>query len=316
MRAAASCPDGSELVSKNGPAGKDGVDGRDGQDGKDGKDAEAPCTLTDNGDGTFDLSCGDVSVVLGDECENGFPGDVRYGANPTDEEAKLLTLFQATSCTWIRGDLVVKEYEGEQLPRALSRIVKVDGDAEFLDNEHLTKISLPRLTTVGGELYVALNGALETIDFPALTTIEGDLTVGGNHALVDLDGFPAVESIGLLSIYENSSLERVSNFVALESVGGIKVWWSAALESIAEFPALEAIVGFGQGVGTPYPILYVAENDVLSSVGKFGTVDFIDGHVEIMDNPELDHSGIEDLLDGIQVTGDTRICGNKNGPDC
>lgn len=76
------------------------------------------CTLTDKGDGTQELTCGDVTITLGDKCEEGFKADLVVG-KPADSSGKTISsptytpgqdlslqLFEMTNRTWVRGQVV------------------------------------------------------------------------------------------------------------------------------------------------------------------------------------------------------------------
>lgn len=335
------CPDGSEIVVKNGTNGapgedgnngKDGAQGQSGKDGKDGKDP-SPCTLTDNADGTQTLTCGTTSVVIGDNCEQGFPSDVVV-TDPSHDEGILLTLFQATSCTWIRGDLVVAEYPGEQLPKALSRIEQVDGSVvigfEDYGNEALTSISFPNLAIVGSDLIIEENHALTQLDgFPVLEHVGGDFGVWANPELVNVGDFPALKSVAMLDFWNNPKLVSIGSFDELESaeamywetsealtdmgrfpkltsVQGFYVYYNDALETLSEFPALETIDGDVQ----------IMDNAELTSLAGLSAVQTITGDVTIVDNAKLAQCHVDELLDGIDVQGDMLVELNDDDATC
>jgi len=319
------CPDGSEVVVRNGADGEKGDKGEKGDD--------RACTLGES-DGKYTLTCGDHSVVIGDSCADGFPLDVVV-RDDTDEYATLLTLFEVSNCTWIRGDVSIRN-TGE-IPPALLRVERIDGDLEIVHidleelilpnltelatgvkiaaNASLAKVELPSLTTAGIVL-IAENDALTSVSMPVLGTVGEGLAIYNNPSLPAIDGFSAVESMGTLYVAQNASLETIGNFASLVSVGSIELWDNDALESVAEFPALEELKGFGDGASAEYSILWASDNAVLSSFGKLGSVSTIDGHVSFMNNPELLESAIDDLLDGIDVTGTVVTCGNKGGSGC
>jgi len=317
------CPDGSELVVRNGNDGEKGDKGDDGD--------QAACTL-DESEGKLTLTCGDQSVGIGDACTEGFPADVYVAAGEADGAASLL-LFQVSNCTWVRGSVLIRDVDA--IPELLSRIEKIDGSLEVYETG-LEAVSLPNLTEVGS-LYVGQNELIESVDFPALTkagglfiednavitdlafpslaSVEHDLYIDGNDGLTTVDAFASVETIGgWLHFANNPNLETVGNFTSLASVAGIELWNNETLVSVADFPALEEIAGFGEPiVGS---LLYVANHLALSSFGKLGSVSTIDGDVTFEYNLELPQSDIDDLLDGIDITGSQYICGNKGGPAC
>lgn len=313
------CPDGTELVVQNGQPGEKGDKGDDGD--------EAACTLGEEG-GKYTLTCGDQTVVIGDACEDGFAMDLE--ADPT---SGVYMLFRMSNCTWVRGNVIIDGVS--EIPELFSRIEKVGGALVVVDTD-VEEVSFPNLTEVG-ELYVDGNGSLTTLDFPALTKagyfaieendaltnlsfpelteVVRDFYVMENHALTSVDGFPKLETVGSwFSIGDNAALETIGNFTSLKRVGGLEIWDNTVLTSVADFSALEKIAGSDGVAG--FSLLYVGFNPVLASFGGLGSVSTIDGNVTIMENPELSQDDVDALLEGIDVTGDKNVCGNKGGDAC
>ena len=108
----------------------------------------------------------------------------------------------------------------------------------------------------------------------------------------------------------------MSNFAALKTVGGIRVEDNLALETVADFSALDEITGFEEGADADYAIVHIEDNLALRSFGKLGTVSEIDGHVRIVNNPELTQADVDILLAGISISGDVIACNNKDGDVC
>ena len=302
------CPDGSEAVvhdgrtgapGRDGERGRNGLDGANGKDGKDGKDVESPCVLTDNPDGTHSLTCGDQSVVIGAPCDHGYPYSLLVTDSGAPESTNLM-LFQVTSCTWVRGDVVVTSFAGEQLPVALSRIVKVDGhvvvggDVDVEDNEGLLRVAMPALKTVGGDLTVINNPTLLETSFPALESVDGSLSWGFNEALHSVGEFPELARVGgvfgfmgnpnleetpsfpelttvdhNLGFVMNDALTTIGAFPKLSKVGWYLVWHSnPMLTETPEFPALTSI---GEGLEDAWTekVLHWADNAALETIGSF-----------------------------------------------
>jgi len=333
------CPDGSKVTIDNGRTGapgrdgakgKDGLDGANGKDGKDGKDVESPCVLTENGDGTHSLTCGDKSVVIGAPCDSGFPFPVIV-TNPDDQASSLLTLFQVTTCTWIRGDVLIDDYDREELPAALARIEKIDGDLVVGSNESLLQVSFPVLKTVAGEVTVEANESLLQVSLPALETVGGNLFVANNPSLT-ATSFPALESVseGLVWV-NNESLESVGEFPELVGVRGL-VWmtnpklaktpafpklaeigWTlmwddnAALTETLDFPALES-VGLGEAPDeddVPHGIIWFG-NAALEKTGNFPALVTVAGELAWVQNESLVSTGdfaLLETMDGTLVVG-------------
>ena len=315
------CPDGTEVVVRN---GKDGEKGDKGENG-----SQDACTLGE-ADGKFTLTCGDRSVVIGDACEDGFPLNLIFDGDTTEASR---ILFSVSNCTWIRGDVYIEG--GSEIPAAVARIEKIDG-ALAIGETAIEEISFPNLTEVGA-LYVTLNEALTTVDFPSLvdvrnfaisnnpqlttlgfpslTNVERSLRLEENPALTTVDAFPKLETVGgSVIIEDNDGLETVGGFTSLERVGSLAVYDNDALVSVADFPALEEITGSDGPVGTS--VVYIANNPVLASFGKLGSVSTIDGDVTVVNNPELPQEDIDEMLDGVDIAGSLYVCGNKGGDAC
>lgn len=334
------CADGSEFTVSNGTSGADGKDGKDGNDGNDGKDAqEPPCALTENDDGTHTLTCGNQSVVIGAPCEAGFPGDVIVTDESDVEAASHLMLFQVSSCTWIRGQVMISKYPGEELPKALERIEKVDGNVIVTQNEELVEVgfpvlktvdgifafmgnpklvatSLPALESVGESLMWAANEELASVgELPKLTEVGGDLGWGSNPNLEHTPDVPELASVGgYLGWDLNESLVSIGAFPKLTTVGGTLEWRrSKSLENMGSFDALEsvgdlsirdtasleAIVEFPK-LETVAKDLTIRQNAALTDIGGLGSLTMVGGDFTVQDNPELSTCDVEDLISLIQ----------------
>lgn len=336
------CPDDTSVIIDNGRTGapgregekgRDGRDGASGKDGKDGKDVQSPCVLTDNPDGTHSLTCGGKSVVIGAPCEDGFPGDVIV-TDPEYGESMMLTLFQVTSCTWVRGDVIAVEYPGDELPKALARIEKVDGDLVIAENEALTTVAFPALQTVGGDLVFAGNPELvETGAFPKLTSAKS-LVWYQNEALETVGAFPKLETVEdliwidvplltatpafpeLVSVGKdlgwanNASLEAIGGFPKLESVESLEVKENAALTDLAGLSALTRITAD----------LTITDNALLASLEALEGLTEVGGDFTIIDNPSLPQCEIDALIDLIEdadgIGGTTTTSGNDEDAVC
>ena len=317
------CPDGSELVVQN---GKDGNDGKDGDDGDDG----AGCTLTEKGDGTFDLVCGGTTITLGDKCEEGFKADLVVG-NPEDSSgpqgpqgpAGLVSLtsgqdlsfvlFEMTNCTWVRGDVRVQGYDGEELPSSLLRIERIDGDLLITRNPALERVSLPLLREVGGVVGFEQNDSLtEIADFPELVSAQ-NFVVWENPELQKVGDVPKLSELGYLDFYDNRKLATIGSFDELSTITETAYWeenprlidmgkypklakvyemyvlMNDALESIADFPALATIENS----------LTIEGNAVLTSIEGLSALVSVGEYIAIQFNPKLPQCQVDDFLDGI-----------------
>jgi len=329
-KSAIRCPDGSELVVSNGKDGADGESGKDGKDGNDGKDAEPPCSLTFV-DGVYELTCGDLSVKLGDECEEGFP----YNVKVTDMEndgAETFAIFQASGCTWIRGSLTVFQYSGATLPKALSRIEKVDGNLSVGNNAALTSLVFPNLREVGGVFTVAQNPALQQVgESTALVSAKDGVVISYNAELAAIGGFPALETTRDIMIAFNPKLESIGGFDALRVVERDLAWLQLpSLVGMGTFPALETVGRFFafQDLALPeslpaFPSLETIGFDFtiervtkLKSLAGLEALTAIGGDATIKDNPALPQCQVKAFLDAIDIEGSTVSSGNNETATC
>lgn len=280
------CPDGTELIVENGKPGTDGEkgpagkDGEKGDKGEDGDDAAAPCRLSDNGDGTHSLSCGGTTVTIGDSCENGFASDLvvtDYG----NEGAESLTLFQATSCTWIRGEVLVGDYSETTLPKALERIEKVDLGVFIFDNDNLESFAFPSLREALS-LVATGNPALTTVgSFPMLESVGYDLQLENNDSLTDIGHFPELKTARSVFIRENPELLHVGGFPALEKVLTLDISTNPVLLDVGEFSALETVISD----------LRIRNNAALTEIGDFPALEKVQGLLRIEENVALTSTG-------------------------
>lgn len=93
------------LILLGGCEAEDGAQGKAGADGADGE----PCTLSDNGDGTYTMSCPDGTMVVlsdGDQGPHGPPGDDGQPCTVTDNEDGTYTIRcpDGTTVTLADGD--------------------------------------------------------------------------------------------------------------------------------------------------------------------------------------------------------------------
>lgn len=343
------CPDGSELVVKNGTNGQvgkdgkdavDGKDGKDGKDGADGKDADSTCSLAHNEDGTHTLTCGDKSVVIGAPCEGGFPDDLWVTSPDSSFHDPSLTLFQVTTCTWIRGSVYVTEYSEKELPNALLRIENIDGSLQIgydYGNDELESVSFPALKTVGDKLRFSWNDAMKEIaDFPKLESIGGRLKVDNNQELRKIGNFPLLTSVQGLEFRDSDKLESIGSFDQLVNTGSLEWYFLDNLTTMGSFPRLERAATFNFGENhsmeslADFPALYAIEgsssymyaveiwgNQKLAAIDGLKNVTTVDGKIYIADNPELPQADVDDLIDALdELTGSVITCGNKDGDSC
>ncbi len=241
------CPDGSEAIIENGKPGANADDNNG-------------CTLVESKGNVHTLDCGDSQIVLGDNCKNGYPGDVTIsGEFQSDSINSALTIIELFGCTSIQGDLAIQEiYSNEPftLSPALAKITHIGGslrlngvnnmehfefpalqsvgrNVEFTNNNDMQKMSFAALEFIGGSLnlgsepdlsqsfYYGGNESLETLNFPVLAAIGKSFNINSELALDALAGLPKLLEIGEnLTIVNNTKLASIKAIDQLTSIGG------------------------------------------------------------------------------------------------
>ncbi len=239
------CPDGSEATINH---GKDGVDGTNTEPGDD----EA-CTLIESNGNVHTLKCGSDEIILGDNCKDGFPGDLIISGEQFNGLNSVMATMNLLGCTQIQGNLEIQYSDSEALTDPLlSKITHVGGSVTITSN-HFSEFSLAGLKSVGGDITINQNYELTTAGFPVLEVVDGSLNVGiydpaqgygGNEKLTDAL-FPQLTKIGQnFVISGNGSLQNLDGFTSLLSIGqDLLIRQNHELLNIEGIKSLENITG-------------------------------------------------------------------------
>lgn len=210
------------------------------------------------------LKCGDDQFALGDEttvtpvCSGGFAGDIVL--DRTDHP--ILDILDASNCTIIRGNVIVKDYPNDTLPAAFHQIEFVYGDIEISSTD-LKTLHLPNLKQVFGSVTIEDNSKLTNIsEFPKLKEL-GTLSMVRNEALVNTGIYPALVEINyLLEVRGSPLLVALSDFSKLTALRRIEVSHNERLLKVGDFPNIKRLPdGF-----------YVASNPAMTTLGDFSNV--------------------------------------------
>lgn len=264
------CPDGSEAIIKNGTPGPKGEPGE-------GSDSES-CSIDKNADGADVITCGDKSIVIGNNCAGGFPGSLMLSGEGMERDNSALAIVSLLGCTEIQGDLSFDYISEDGLFPELQNIQHVGGsvllshsyglqkielqnlksigkDLIVADHQGLTELSFPALESIGGSLTISNtpnnwpsgpNPMLEKISFPELTAIEQDLIIHSTESLTSLDGLSSLRTIGRdVLIESNTSLESLDGIKGLTHVeGNVVIRQNNALDICAAVAQFESLPGF------------------------------------------------------------------------
>lgn len=270
------CPDGSEAqvhAGKDGADGAAGKDGLDGKDGQDGKHADVECELIRNEDGTRTLRCGEESIVLGDDCADGFHGTLLVAPS-------VYTYFKNLGCTRIRGDLILPNWEQEELSASLKAIEEIDGNL-IVEGTSLVTVEFPQLRKVGRTVRFEGNHSIQTISFPVLESVGGDLRWIENGTLESAGTFPALKSVAGEMIWSrNAALDDIGSFPALVQAGGMEWSHNQVLASIPDFCCVDGLER-----------LAWENNPRLTTVGKFESLLMVEGPIAWVGNERLEDMG-------------------------
>jgi hypothetical protein len=188
----------------DGANGQSGAEGAQGRQGDGGEDAE-PCTVEDNGDDSFTMTCPDgTSVTWTPEGGGGGQG-VFVECDPNH--------------TILQGSFVIQN----EIDLAHASCFTEFTGTLTVDASHLRAVHLPNLVRVGAALNIR-GGLLEELGMPALTQVGDRLNINNIPRMQELT-FPALRDVG-----ENVSILGQGNTILgtihlplLETVGGSRL---------------------------------------------------------------------------------------------
>lgn len=264
------CPDATEHILHH------GEDGATGPIGPSGPSAPTTsCTLTDGPGNGMTLTCGRETVVIGEDCAEGYPGPLIISP-PWDGELNTRLLhFELSGCSRINGDLRVEGYmldSHTRLPHLLNRITFIEGNLtiggwdEYQGNPELQEARFSQLREVGGDVTViAGDGLPNGVDFPKLERVGGELSYIQSAALEQLGDLSSLRQATALRIYNNYALKEVRGLASLESLESLFIDGNESL-TVIEAPAKLQTLDDG---------LHIYNNQMLSSVTPFTALSYV-----------------------------------------
>jgi len=274
------CSDGSKIVFTDGADGRDGVDGENGigVNGINGRDGSS-CTILNNGDHTYTLSCSDGTEIILTDGINGVNGvngvngdDGTDGDNGTDGTDGINGTNGTNGVDGVDGVggyngtngyisliRIEDELAGDNCARGGSAIhTGLDTDTDnYLDDQEITQ------TAYLCDAALLNEQTLYTGDYIVLTLI--DLFILQSYIVVT----------GSVTI--DGSIASVIDLPHLQFVGGDLIIQNNADLTRLDMPSLIEVGSY----------LYIKTNDALTDIGLFDDLQYVHQSVIIEFNPEL-----------------------------
>jgi gliding motility-associated-like protein len=193
---------------------------------------------------------------------------------------------------------------------AFENIQFIKGELNISDNEILKKIpSFSKLKEIVNDLNLTSNPALLSVNsFEALITIGNDLNI---DSIAEIEGFSNLKYVNRFFDIRGKGIQKIPSFNALERVGA-----SFRIENTS----LKIIKGFNSLLKTGVDFFVedwfiLSNNSDLFEVRGFGRFIFVEGFLEVKNNPLLnDCSWLCNLLNNGKITGNLIIQNNLG--DC
>jgi gliding motility-associated-like protein len=193
---------------------------------------------------------------------------------------------------------------------AFENIQFIKDELNISDNELLTKIpSFLQLKEISNDLNLTSNPALSSINgFDELILIGNDLNI---DSIADIQGFTKLKFINRFFDIRGNTVQKIPSFNNLEKIGaGFRI----------ENTSIKSINGFNSLLKTGVDFFLedwfiLSNNSILDDVRGFGRFVFVDGFLEVKNNPQLnDCSWLCNLLNNGKITGNLIIQNNLG--DC
>ncbi|PQJ74717.1 T9SS type B sorting domain-containing protein [Polaribacter gangjinensis] len=189
--------------------------------------------------------------------------------------------------------------------QAFNNISSIKGELNISNNEALQKIpSFSKLIEIFSDLNLTSNPKLFSIDgFNELRVIGNDLNI---EFIKEIHGFDNLRFVNRYLDFRNG-IEKIPSFNNLEKVGaGFRI----------QNTSLQSINGFNSLLKTGDDFFLedwfiISENPILNEVRGFGRFIFVEGMLEVKNNPQLnDCSWLCNILNNGKITGNLIIQNN------
>ena len=223
-------------------------------------------------------------------------------------ELKIIQGFEKLELT--EGRLYIGNNDNLLEISAFENIQFIKDELNISDNEILSKIpSFLKLKAISNDLNLTSNPALLSVNaFEKLISIGNDLNI---DFIREIQGFTDLKFINRFFDIRGNNVEKIPSFNNLEKVGaGFRIE-NTSLKSINGFNSL---LKTGDDFFLEYWFI-ISQNPILEDVRGFGRLIFVDGFLEVKNNPRLnDCSWLCNLLNNGKITGDLIIQNNLG--DC
>lgn len=223
-------------------------------------------------------------------------------------ELKIIQGFEKLDST--DGRLYIGNNDNLLEISAFENIQFINDELNISDNEFLTKIpSFLKLKAISNDLNLTSNPALSSVNaFEELISIGNDLNV---ESIRNIQGFTKLKFVNRFFDIRGNSVQTIPSFNNLEKVGaGLRI----------QNTSLQSINGFNSLLKTGDDFFLedwfvISQNTNLDDVRGFGKLIFVDGFLEVKNNPKLnDCSWLCNILNNGKITGELII--QNNLTDC
>jgi hypothetical protein len=262
-----------------------------------------PCSLEDNEDGSYTLSCSDgTSITIsngkdgrdGEDGQDGEDGESCSVSEP-EEGTKLITCTDGTS---------VSVHDGEQGQTGYSCSVVDNGNGtSTVGCEDGTSA-----TVKDGELCEVTpngDGTKVIISCPNDYVVEGEAVIEGMISILDSVTEALVRNYSIItdSLYLNSKSMSSIDLPNLREIGNL-LWMDTSSIETVELPAVTSIGEVG-----------IFGNDNLQML-DLSALEEVSGDFRVTNNPNLPTCEIDELLARITVGGTITVSGNDDTATC
>lgn len=269
---------------------------------------DGACTISDNGDGTVDLTCPDGSTTTlqaagGMDPDPGGDTDVAVDTDiDVDTDGSGDTDLPCGPVEVLRGDYEVRT----NLDLALLRCVReITGSLTIFETGIDSLAPLGSLTRVGELIILANPDLTDLTGLEALTRVEGTLNVARNEGLTSLQGLGALASVRDLYIEEQGGLSSLAGLESLTTVTrNLSVGSNGGLTNLGGLDSLQTVGG----------MMDISRNDNLVSLTGLEALTTVGSYFTLLLNvslTDLDALGALTSVGDLTVQGNASLCASR-----